>query len=72
MLTLSKEELSAMSKDDVIKHVLSLQTEKEAFDKLHPAVLAALSKNDLVIRAVLLQSEIEWRKLQAMTSGGAE
>jgi hypothetical protein len=71
MLTLSRDELSAMSKVNVIVHVLSLQAEKEVFEKLHPSVLAAMSKEDLVTRAVVLQSEIEWRKLQHMTSGGA-
>lgn len=71
MLSLSKQELSAMSKNDVIKHVLSLQAEKEAFEKLHPSVLAAMSKEDIIDRAIVLQSEIEWRKLQDMTSGGA-
>jgi hypothetical protein len=71
MLTLSKEQLSAMSKDAVVVHILSLQAEKEAFEKLHPAALAAMPKDALVLRAVVLQSEIEWRKLQHLTSGGA-
>ena len=71
MLTFSKDELLAMSKGSVIAHIFSLQAEKEVTDKLHPAVLAAMSKEDLVTRAVILQSEIEWRRLQHLTSGRA-
>jgi len=71
MLSYSRSELRAMTKNDVIKHVISLQTEKEAFEKIFPWILAAMTHKDLVDHAVVLQSEIEWRKLQAMTGGGA-
>jgi hypothetical protein len=71
MLSLGRQELSAMSKNDVIKHVLALQAEKEATEKIFPWILAAMTKQDLVDRAIILQSEIEWQRVRDMTSGGA-
>jgi hypothetical protein len=70
MLSYSRSELSAMSKNDVVKHMLSLQCEKEAFEKLFPWILAAMTHKDLVDHTIILQDEIEWRKLQHMTGGG--
>jgi hypothetical protein len=70
MLSYSKSELHAMSKNDVIKHVLSLQREKEVFEKLFPSILTAMTHKDLVDHTIVLQDEIEWRKLQHMTGGG--
>ncbi len=71
MLSHSRSELREMSKNDVVKHVLSLQAEKEVTEKLYPWILAAMSKEELVDQAVVLQSEIEWQRVRDMTGGGA-
>lgn len=71
MLTLSRQELQAMSRDDVVKHVLALQSEKEIKMRLNEAILARASKEALIDHAILLQSEIEWQRVRDITSGGA-
>jgi len=71
MLTLDREKLAAMSKDAVIKHALALQAEKEVAMKFDKSVLNAMSKSNLVDHVIIVQDEIQWLRLQAMTSEGA-
>ncbi len=71
MLTLDRQELSMMSKDDVITHVRSLESNSEIKVRLHNEILAKMSKTELIAHAIGLQWEIGWQQVQAVTSGGA-
>ena len=59
-----------MNPKAVVEYALSLEAEKEIALKLGRSQLAAKTKNDLIDYVLALQSEIEWQRLQAMTSKG--
>ncbi len=71
MLSLSRQEMLPMSTDDIVSHVLSLQSEKEVFTRLHESALKEMTKSSLVAYAIKLQLEISRLQIQARTSGGA-
>jgi hypothetical protein len=75
VLVFSQREFHAMTREDILEHVLFLQASREAVSqptlRLSRAVLDAMSKENLTAHAIVLQSEIEWARLSAMTSSGA-
>jgi hypothetical protein len=75
VLSFSRQEFHAMTREEILEHVLFLQSSREAASqptlRLSRATLSEMSKENLTAHALVLQSEIEWARLSAMTSPGA-
>jgi hypothetical protein len=75
MLIFSRQELFAMTRDEIVSRILVLQSEREAVTqptlRISRETLREMGMPDLVTHAFTLQDEIQWVRLRAMTSSGA-
>lgn len=70
-MSLSRQELAEMPRDEVVAHVEALQSSAAIRMRLHDSILKKIPEKSLIAFALKLQDEIDWQRVQAITRGGA-
>jgi len=65
MLILGQPQLQAMSRKDLVRHVRAIESEKEVAFKHNAEALAAMTHEQLVLRALEIQAEVARRRALA-------